>query len=244
MRNIKLTLAYDGTNYSGWQVQTNGRSVQQELEEAIEKVFKEKRRVMAASRTDSGVHAKAQVTNFKLSAPIPLERMSAALNAALPASIAVVKAEKVPPSFNATRKASSKLYRYRVINSVQRDPFSERYAWRFPYKLNVPLMRKEARALVGRHDFKSFQAADKRERSSVRTISRLDIRKKGLTVTFDIKANGFLYNMVRNIVGTLIDIGRGYLPEGSMKKILAAKDRRKAGPTAPARGLFLIEVKY
>lgn len=244
MRNIKLTISYDGTGYSGWQSQTNGRGVQSELEEAIEKAFGEKRRVAGASRTDAGVHAKGQVVDFKLSAPIPPERIPHALNAALPATIAVIKAEKVPPSFNSQHNAKVKSYRYHVVISAQRDPFGDRYSWRLQYGLNVPLMRKEAKVLVGKHDFKSFQASDTRERSSVRTIYKLDVKKKWNTIVFDIAANGFLYNMVRNIVGTLVDIGRGYSPQGSMEKILAAKDRRLAGPTAPARGLFLVEVKY
>jgi len=244
MRNIKLTISYDGTGYSGWQAQTNGRGVQTELEAAIEKAFGEKRRVAGASRTDAGVHAKGQVVDFKLSAPIPFERIPHALNAALPATIAVIKAEKVPPSFNSQHKAKVKSYRYHIVNSAQRDPFGDRYSWRLQYDLNVTLMKKEAKWLVGKHDFKSFQASDTRERSSVRTIYKLDVRKKGNAIIFDIAANGFLYNMVRNIVGTLVDIGRGYSPAGSMKRILAAKDRKLAGPTAPARGLFLIEVKY
>jgi tRNA pseudouridine38-40 synthase len=244
MRNIKLTISYDGTGYSGWQFQNNGRSIQQEIEETIEKVFKEKRRVMGASRTDAGVHAKAQSANVKLSAPVPIDRIPAALNAALPASIAIVKAEIVPASFDAQHKAKSKRYRYYVVNSIHKDPFGDRYAWRMPYPLSVPAMKKEAKALIGKHDFKSFQASDTRERASVRTIYKLEVKKKGDTITFDIEANAFLYNMVRNIVGTLIDVGRGYLPAGSTEKILALKDRKKAGPTAPARGLFLIEVKY
>lgn len=244
MKNIKLIIAYDGTEFSGWQIQANGRSVQQEIEEAISRVFKEKQRVFGASRTDAGVHARAQTANFKLSSAVPIKNIPAALNAVLPGAIAVVKAAEVPETFHSQHDARTKIYRYYVVNSVQRDPFLDRYTWRMPYPLNIPIMRREAKSLIGKHDFKSFQASDTKERSSVRTVRRLAVRKNGSSIIFDIEADGFLYNMVRNIVGTLVEIGRGYFPPGSMRKILAAKDRKQAGPTAPARGLFLEEVKY
>jgi tRNA pseudouridine38-40 synthase len=246
MRNIKLTVAYDGTGYKGWQFQKNGRTVQEELEKAIKKVFGKVHRVIAASRTDAGVHARQQTVNFKIpeDISIPVGKIPEALNAYLPGGIAVTEAKKVPAEFHSRFDAKNKLYRYYIVNSRKRDPFTEKYAWRIPYPIDVPLMKKEARELVGRHDFKSFQAKDKRERSSVRRISKLRLTRKGSSLIIDIEADGFLYNMVRNIVGTLVDIGRGYLPEGSMRKILREKDRTKAGPTAPAKGLFLTEVRY
>ena len=244
MRNIKLTISYDGTGYKGWQKQANGKTIQEELEKAIKKVFGKHHILYGASRTDAGVHAKAQVANFKTSSSIPLKKIPKALNSYLKEDIAVTKAEEAPGGFHARFDAKNKHYRYIVLLSQHRDPFSEKYAWRISYKLDIPLMRKEAKALIGKHDFKSFQASDKRERSSVRKIASLSIKKRKNELIFDIEGDGFLYNMVRNIVGTLVDIGRGYLPEGSMKKILKSCDRKKAGPTAPAKGLTLIEVKY
>jgi len=244
MRNVKLTIAYDGTNYKGWQLQKNGRTVQEELEEAIEKIFGKHHRVNAASRTDAGVHARGQVAHFKLSSPILSQKIVMALNTALPEDIAIIDAEDVSPDFHSRFDTASKIYRYHILNSRQRDPFSEKHSWRVPYRLNIPLMRKEAGVLVGQHDFKSFQARDKREGSSVRKVFHIDITKKKSFLTIEIEADGFLYNMVRNIVGTLIDAGRGYLPPGSMRKILKSRDRTTAGPTAPGKGLFLVEVKY
>ena len=244
MRNIKLTISYDGTNYRGWQVQARGKTVQGEIERALLNISGKKHGVHGAGRTDSGVHANAQVAHFKTALSIPEKNIPLALNSVLPEDIAVIRASYVNDDFHARFDARSKHYRYHVYNSRRRDPFKERYSWRVPYELDVPLMRKEAGALIGRHDFKAFQARDKRERTSVRNISRLCVTRKRSSVIIDISADGFLYNMVRNIVGTLIDTGRGYLPGGSMKKILKSRDRTKAGPTAPARGLFLVNIRY
>ncbi len=244
MRNIKLTISYDGTGYKGWQVQANGTTVQEVLEKAIEKVSGRHYRVHGASRTDAGVHANAQVAHFKTRSAIPVGKIPVALNAVLPGDVAVVRAEEVPEDFHSRFDARSKIYRYYVMNSDNRDPFREKYSWRLPYNLNVSLMKREAARLLGRHDFRSFQAKDKRERSSVRKVCRIGIKKKKDIITIEIEADGFVYNMARNIVGTLIDIGRGYMPQGSMKKILGTRDRTTAGPTAPAKGLFLVEVKY
>jgi len=244
MHTVKIIIVYDGTNYSGWQLQPNGITIQSRIEEAIEKAFKKRSRVYAASRTDAGVHARGQTAHFKMNVKVPEEKICLALNAVLPGDIGVSHAEYVPDNFNARFDARAKRYKYYILSSREKDPFLERYSWRLPYKLDIPLMRKEARALIGEHDFKSFQAHDKKERTSVRKIYGLSISKHNDTVTIDIEANGFLYNMVRNIVGTLVDIGRGYLPPGSMKRILLAKERSQAGPTAPAKGLFLIKVKY
>lgn len=244
MRNIKLTISYDGTRYKGWQIQKNASTIQEKIERSIEKVFGKKCRLYAAGRTDSGVHAKGQVANFKAPLVVPISRVQEALNSNLPEDIAITKAEEVSINFHSQYDAKRKKYSYHILNSRQRDPFTERYAWRVPYRLNVPLMRKEAKALVGKHDFKSFQATDKAERTSVRKLLNITINKNKSFLTIDVEADGFLYNMVRNIIGTLIDIGRGYLPAGSMKKILKEKNRTKAGPTAPPNGLFLVEVKY
>ncbi len=244
MRNVKLTIAYDGTAYKGWQVQKNGRTVQAEIEKAIARVIGSKHTVHGAGRTDAGVHAIAQVANFKAPINFDVARIPPALNTVLPGDIAVKKAEEVPPDFHSRFDARAKVYSYRIVVSRARDPFSERYVWRLPYALDERIMREEARVLIGKHDFKSFQASDKRERSSVRTIKSISIQRTGSNITLDIEGDGFLYNMVRSIAGTLVDIGRGYLLPGSMTDILASRDRKKAGPTAPAKGLFLVKVKY
>ena len=200
MRNIKLTISYDGTDYKGWQRQANGRTVQEELEKAIKKVFGKHHCVHGAGRTDAGVHAKAQAAGFKISSPMPVKKILTALNSYLNNDMVVTKAEEVSPDFHARFAVKSKHYRYFILLSGHRDPFTEKYSWRVPYKLDIPLMRKEAETLVGRHDFKSFQASDKRERSSVRRVSRISFKKQKDSLVIDIEGDGFLYNMVRNIV--------------------------------------------
>ena len=244
MRNIKLTIAYDGTRYRGWQLQSNGVTVQGELEKAILKLTGKKSRLSGASRTDSGVHARCQAANFRTSSKIPAEKIPYALNQLLPSDISVIDASEEDHDFDSRFSAREKTYRYYIYISKSRDPFREKYAWRVLYPLNALLMKREAKALLGKHDFKSFQASDKRERSSTRTILGIDVSRKKEEVIITVRGDGFLYNMVRNIAGTLVDIGRGYLAPGSMKAILAAKDRTKAGPTAPARGLFLEKIVY
>lgn len=257
MRNIKLTIEYDGTNYSGWQIQRKAparpksgrqnvkrKTIQETIEKALTKILCEKTRLTVSGRTDSGVHAKGQVANFKTNSNLSPQTILRALNANLPGDIAIKDATEVERDFHSRFSAKSKVYRYAILNSAQRSPLA-RFCWHFiPYKLNFSLMKKEARVLLGRHDFKSFQAKDKKECDSIRTIKRIDLTKKGAFIYIDIEADGFLYNMVRNIVGTLIEIGRGKLPAGSMAKILKKKNRLFAGPTAPARGLCLLKVKY
>ncbi len=244
MRNIKLTISYDGTNYRGWQIQKNGITVQEVIEKAIQKVFEKKCRLFGAGRTDSGVHAKGQVANFKTVAKISLQKIKAALNANLPEDIVIKKAEEVSLDFHSQFSAKKKKYKYILYNSKSPEPFLSRYSWQVMYKLDLSLMKKEAKILIGKHDFKSFQATDKKDRASVRTIENIVVKKRGKQISIELTGNGFLYNMVRNIVGTLIDIGRGYLASGSMKIILSKKNRSLAGPTAPAKGLFLMKIEY
>ena len=244
--NIKLTIAYDGTRYGGWQIQKNARTIQEEIEKALKKILKEKVRVTASGRTDSGVHAKAQVANFKTKENFPLVKLQAALNSSLPRDISVINIKKIASRFHSQYDAKSKLYRYTILNGRIEDPFLRNHYYKVPYRLDTALMRKEARVLYGRHDFRSFQAKSglSTVKNTVRTVKRITIKKDNKFLHIEIEANGFLHNMVRNIAGTLIEIGRGYLPRGSMKKILRSKDRRKAGPTAPAKGLTLIRVRY
>ncbi|MDP8258605.1 MAG: tRNA pseudouridine(38-40) synthase TruA [Candidatus Aadella gelida] len=244
MRTIKLTISYDGTKYNGWQLQKNGPSIQEEIEKSLNKLFGKMCRVHGSGRTDAGVHALKQTAHFKTAHDIPVRSLSPALNRTLPEDIVVIKAEEMNADFHARFDTGSKTYRYRILNSEHADPFLEKYSWRVPYKLNLSLMKREAKVLEGRHDFSSFRASDKREGTSVREISHISIKKQKSLIEIEVEGDGFLYNMVRNIVGTLVDIGRGYLPPESMKKILKKKDRTSAGPTAPAKGLFLAEVKY
>ncbi len=247
-RNILLKIEYDGTNYSGWQFQKNSNSIQETIEAALKRITGRKARLISCGRTDAGVHALGHIANFKTDSQMPLLRLQRALNGVLPKDIVMKEVGEVPLKFNSLRDAKSKLYVYTILNDPAGCAISRDHIRHVPYKLNVGLMRREAGCLLGRHDFKSFQAADAEwrghSRSSVRTIKRLEVRKKGDLIKIEVEGDGFLYNMVRNIAGTLIEIGRGKFEPGSMKKILKAKNRELAGPTAPAKGLCLAEVKY
>jgi len=253
MRNIKLTLEYDGTKYAGWQVQNScqlsvvsrhSKTIQGTIEKAIKKIIHEKVKLIGSGRTDSGVHAKAQVANFKTDSSIATEKLQKALNAVLPDDISVIKTEEVGLDFHSRFFAKSKVYRYTILNRPSRPALSKDMVYFLSYPLNLRLMQEEAKVLLGRHNFRSFQAQDKKERDAMRIIKNLKITRGKDFIYIDIEANGFLYNMVRNIVGTLIEIGRGKLPEGSTKKILLARNRKFAGPTVPAKGLCLLKVRY
>lgn len=252
MRNIKLTLEYDGTDFNGWQMQDRSkRTVQGEIEKALSQILKKKTTVTGSGRTDSGVHAKAQTANFKTTSKMTPVQILKALNALLPEDVSVIAAQEVPLNFHARYSVKSKIYRYTILNRPTRSPLLRRESFFYPHPLNLSRMKKEAKFLVGRKDFKSFQASDsaideegRRGKNTVRTIRRLEIRKNGDFISIDIEANGFLYKMVRNIVGTLLEIGLGKRPMGSIQKILKAKNRKAAGQTAPAKGLYLMEVHY
>ena len=258
MRNIKLIIEYDGTNYAGWQAQKRKyRTVQETLEKALKKILKKRIGLIASGRTDSGVHAKAQVANFNTDSGIAPEKLQKALNAVLPDDISVIKTEETGADFHSRFSAKSKVYRYTILNRPSRPAILRDAVYFCSYPLDLKLMRKEARILLGRHGFKSFCASGSNTKETIRTIKRITIRKlpynlSSIThnlnefplILIDIEADGFLYNMVRNIVGTLIEIGRGKFAKGSTKKILLARDRRFAGPTVPAKGLCLLEVKY
>src|SRR5262249_14596128 len=263
MRNIKLTLSYDGTEFNGWQTQPGYRTVQETLEQAIAKLTGEaKIRVNASGRTDAGVHAVGQVVNFYTTTQHPLEVLVRAINAHLPADVVVREAADMPESFDANREAKRNLYRYVMHEADVPDPFLRRYAYHVRHKLDVAKMRQAAEALLGRHDFHSFETDWPNRMSSVRTITHLTIDRMtshpfprevdptsraghgGDWIWLDVEADGFLYNMVRAIAGTLINVGRGYWPIEHVAKILQAEDRAQAGPTAPAHGLFLMRVTY
>ncbi len=254
MRNIKLTIEYDGTNYCGWQIQKvcdaspGGakikKTIQGTIERTLEKILKEKIALIGSGRTDSGVHALAQVANFRTNSKIAPLNLKAALNSNLPADIRIKSAVKADLAFHSRFQAKSKLYRYRILNKNIPSVFARNYCHFIPYFLDWRMMQGEGRALVGRHNFSSFQAKDKKERNPFRTVKKLRTFRKNGEILIDIESNGFLYNMVRNIVGTLIEAGRGKLDKGAVKEILEKKDRKFAGPTAPAKGLCLVKVKY
>jgi len=254
MRNIRLKIAYDGTNYKGWQAQNKSpralcphKTIQHEIESAAGSIFAGNIRVIGSGRTDAGVHALGQVANFRIDNPMPCTRIRRALNSILPKDIVITNATDVKESFHSRFDALSKIYRYRISNCPYAPIFDRLYQYHIPYKLDCELMRAATRFLIGRQDFRSFQASDHGEKGksdSVREITRLSVNRRGNVISINIEANGFLYNMVRNIVGTLIEIGRGKIPPERIKDILKARDRRKAGPTAPARGLCLMRVKY
>jgi tRNA pseudouridine38-40 synthase len=249
MRTIKLTLAYDGTDFVGWQRQETGRTVQAALEDALEKITGVRPSTLASGRTDAGVHALGQVASFRTDSHLPPEVLQRALNAELPRTVAILDAAEVHAGFHATHDALRKRYRYMLHDGPVRDVFSLRYAWHFGYgRLDVEAMQRAAAALVGTHDFSSFETTGAPRKTSVRTVYELCIergRGEGTDfVTLEIEANGFLYNMVRTIVGTLVDVGRGVRPETWPGEVLAARDRRRAGRTAPPQGLFLVSVQY
>jgi tRNA pseudouridine38-40 synthase len=243
-RNIKLTVAYDGTNYHGFQRQANALTVQQVLEERLAKVFGHPLKMTGAGRTDSGVHAYGQVVNFYTTGTVPTQRIVAASKGLLPRDIVIQKAEAVASDFHARYSAKSKIYIYRVLPEVIADPFMRNFAWHIPYKLNIQAMHEAAQAILGEHDFSAFRAAGGPPVSPIREIVNTYCRLNGREIEFLFWGTGFLYHMVRNLVGTLVDIGYGKLSVDGFKKVLEGRDRTKAGVTAPPQGLYLKEVKY
>ncbi|MGI6129280.1 MAG: tRNA pseudouridine(38-40) synthase TruA [bacterium] len=244
MRTVKLTLAYDGTDYAGFQVQPNASTVQGELEKALSMVLGETVRVMGAGRTDAGVHARGQVISFKTTASIPTDRLPPALNSVLPRSIAVWHAEEVPTDFHARFSATDKLYRYLIYLGQVPSPFIKNYSWHLPRELRINAMQQAAAKLVGRHDFSAFCAAGSDVKSKVRTVRRLGVTAQHDLVVVEAGAKGFLYKMVRSIVGTLVEVGRGALSPEEVQDILVTGDRTRVGPTAPPQGLILWQVAY
>ncbi|HZY88516.1 MAG TPA: tRNA pseudouridine(38-40) synthase TruA [Gemmataceae bacterium] len=244
MRNFRLTLSYDGTDFHGWQTQPGLRTVQQVLEDAIHKLTGERLRVNASGRTDTGVHAVGQVVNFRGETALASDVLLRALNAHLPEDVVVREAGGVPLEFDANRDAKRKLYRYVIHDGAVPDLFMRRYSHHSRYQLDAAAMARAAAALRGEHDFRCFETEWPNRASSVRTVTHLALNRMGDWLWLDVEANGFLYNMVRAIAGTLLNVGRGYWPESEVAAILASGDRTRAGPTAPARGLFLMRVRY
>ena len=244
MRRIKLTIAYDGTNYCGWQVQPNGITIEEVLNRSLKKLTGEDILVIGASRTDSGVHAMGNVAVFDTDTTIPAEKIAVALNQRLPEDIVVVKSEEVALDFHPRYCDCSKTYEYHIINTRIPIPTKRLTNYFVSYPLDIEKMKMAAAYLVGEHDFVSFCNVRTDVENTVRTITALDIVTKGNEITIRITGNGFLYNMVRIIVGTLIRVGRGFYEPEKVKEILEAKDRKTAGVTAPAHGLMLMEIQY
>lgn len=245
MQRYKAIISYDGTGFLGYQVQPKGRTVQAELEAALAKIHKGVPvKVTASGRTDAGVHAKGQVIHFDSPLAIPEDRWVVALNSLLPEDLAVLFVHKAENAFHARFDAAGKEYRYQLQLSGFRDPFQRNYVYRYPYALNLEAMREASRYLLGTHDFTSFCAAKTEVQDKVRTIKEIDFLLDGDLLTIRFVGNGFLYNMVRILVGTLLAVGSGDLSPEEIPSILEKKDRSAAGKTAPARGLYLWEVLY
>jgi tRNA pseudouridine38-40 synthase len=247
-RTIKLTLQYDGTEYVGWQRQADGVSIQGLLEDALKPIEGAPVTVHGAGRTDAGVHALGQVASFTLSASLDTTTLARALNAVLPLDVRIAGAEDVASDFHARFSATGKVYQYRIVNGPFASPFVRRYVWHVIPKLNLDAMREAAAVLVGTHDFAAFQGTGTAVASSVRTVRRLEIagpERPGLQeLVVEVEGDGFLRHMVRNIAGTLVEIGLGRWEASAMHEILESRDRARAGTTAPAQGLFLVEVRY
>lgn len=244
MPNIKLIISYDGSDFFGFQRQPVHRSVQEVLETALSKIFREHVRVIAAGRTDTGVHAKEQTLNFKLKKTFPIARIPAAVNSQLPDDVRVLRATTARDGFHARFDAKGKKYLYTVYNSEIVPPLIRRTVYKFPYPLDLSLMKKGAKILEGKHDFRSFQGRANRQENTVRNVWSLRVDRSGKFIKFTVEGNGFLSNMVRNLVGTLLLVGRKKLLLNDLRHVLNGRDRRLAGPTAPACGLTLVKVLY
>ncbi len=244
MRNIKLTIEYDGTRYYGWQRQPIGNTIQQELEKAISKVIKEYVEVIGSSRTDSGVHAKGYVANFKTNVKMPAEKFRDAINCKLPRDIVIIKSEEVDLDFHARYSSKGKTYCYTILNREYPCAIDKDYVYYYRWKLNVEEMKKACKYFLGTHDFKAFQTPGGSVKTSIRTISDLHIETNVDNIKIYISADGFLYNMVRIIVGTLILVGSNKIKEDFVKNIIESGVRQNAGKCAPANGLCLEKVFY
>ena len=245
MRNFKMIVEYDGSAYRGWQRQKNGVSIQQVLEEAIKKITGQKVSVIGSGRTDAGVHALNQVASFRCATKLPVNNIYRGMNSVLPEDIVVKEMEEVPFEFHAQRDVKSKIYVYKICNQKLRPALGRNYSWFVRFDLDLAKMRQAAKYLIGTHDFSCFCATGTDVQDRVRTIKNIEIKngEEG-NIEIIVEAKGFLKYMVRNIIGTLVEVGRGKREPEEMKKIIDSRDRKIAGATAPAHGLFLMEVKY
>lgn len=245
MRNIKIVVEYDGTKYSGWQIQKNGTSIQGMLTNAIHQVCPDVYKINGAGRTDAGVHAFGQVANFITESSIPVNKIPDAVNSLLPKDIVVREAEVVDKDFHPRFSAKGKKYMYIVNNSNTRSALDFYREYYFPYNLDYKKIKKAAEIFEGTHDFKGFMASGSLVRDTIRTIHKIQVKKRDDgRIIFNFSGDGFLYNMVRILVGTLLDVGTGKIKVEDLEKIIKAKDRKLAGKTVPAQGLYLVEVYY
>jgi len=245
VRNVKLTIEYDGSAYHGWQIQPGLRTIQGVIREQIAQITQQEVNLIGAGRTDAGVHALAQVANFQTESTIDVPSLQRGLNSLLPSDIVITSAEEVQEGFHARFSARSKVYEYHILNQPYPSALLRDYAWFMHNELDLPSMKKCGKLLIGNHDFSSFRASGDESRHSTREVLRLEIEhRKGNLIVIVIEANAFLREMVRSIVGTLVDVGRGKTVFLEFKEIFQVLDRRRAGMTAPAHGLFLVEVKY
>ncbi|KXG75691.1 tRNA pseudouridine synthase A [Fervidicola ferrireducens] len=242
--NVKILLEYDGSNYHGWQRQKNALTIQEVVEEAVYKVTGEKVKVIGAGRTDAGVHARGQVANFHTNCRIPVERLPYAINSHLPEDIVVKGAEEVPDDFHARYSAKAKVYTYTIYNAPFPSPLMRKYSYFYPHILDVEAMQEAAKAFVGVHDFTAFRASGSPVKSSIRNVMRLEVKKNKDVITIEVEADGFLYNMVRIIAGTLLEVGSGKRTPEEIPSVISSRDRERAGITLPAHGLCLEKVVY
>ena len=244
MRNIKLVIEYDGKKFGGWQKQPNKLNIQGEIEKAIEEITGEKVELNASGRTDAGVHSLGQTANFKTNSKIDIEKIPMAINSKLKQSIRVIKAEEVDENFHARYACKRKKYRYVINNSKYGSAIYRDLEYHIPMKLDAKKMAEAARYFEGEHDFKGFKASGTSSKSSVRTIYKAEVKEDGDKIIIELTGNGFLYNMVRIISGTLVDVGLGKIKSEEIPEIIESRDRTKAGKTLPAQGLYLVEVYY
>ncbi len=245
-RNVKLVIAYDGTDFHGWQVQPGLRTVQGTIEQAVRRVVRHQVEVIGSGRTDAGVHAAGQVGNFVTDCSIPADKLRKAIGSRLPKDLCVLDAYEVSPEFHATRSADSKLYRYRIHNAAHRPVthLAQRQTYHFWQGLELEPMRAAAGHFVGMLDFAAMASKGAERETTVRTVLRCEVERFFDEIRISVEGRGFLYNQVRNMVGTLVEVGRGHWEPGRVAEVLASGDRRTAGPTAPARGLCLPWVRY
>ncbi|MFW6034953.1 MAG: tRNA pseudouridine(38-40) synthase TruA [Halothermotrichaceae bacterium] len=245
MRNIKIILEYDGAGYSGWQIQKNtSQTIQQKVQDVLTSINKTQVKVIGAGRTDKGVHAYGQTANFNLDVPIPVARIPRALNRLLPEDIVCRSAEEVEEDFHARYDAKGKKYRYYILNRKCPSAFKRNYVYHFIHRLDFPKIKKAAKFFEGTHDFNAFQSSGSSVTDTVRTIKSIELQQINQELIIEIVGNGFLYNMVRIIVGTLIEVGMGKIKLADVATIISEGNRKNAGFTVPAAGLFLVEVYY
>lgn len=244
MRNIKLTIEYDGNKFGGWQKQPTKLNIQGEIEKAIKDITGEDVSLNASGRTDSGVHSLGQVANFKTNSNIDIEKIAIAINSKLKKSIVIKKAEEVDENFHARYNCKGKKYRYIINNSSQGTAIYRDLECHIPQKLDVEKMKQAIKYFEGEHDFRGFRASGTSSKNSVRTIYKAEIKQDGERIMIELTGNGFMYNMVRIIAGTLVDVGLGKILPEEIPEIIQSKDRNKAGKTMPAHGLYLVEVYY